>query len=48
MVILHDAIKTIQNVVFVFFFKRARSLKKQKHRLKKQVCCFFFQRVFLT
>ena len=39
MVILHDAIKTIQNSVFAFFTKKRTKtcfLKKQKTRIKKQ------------
>jgi len=36
---LHDAIKTIQNRVFVFFLKK-KNKKKQKSRLKnKQEGC---------
>jgi len=39
-VILHDGIKTIQNVFFPFSFKKNKILflsKKQKNGLKKQV-----------
>jgi len=46
MVILHDAIKTIQNSVFVFFQKRTKTCffsKKQEKRIKKakHMNCFF-------
>jgi len=43
MVKLHDAIKTIQNGVFVFFLNKKNLLlkKRQKPGLKKQVGCFF-------
>jgi len=36
-VILYDAIKTIQNVVFVFFYKKQNlfRLKKNQKRIKK-------------
>jgi len=37
MVILSDALKTIQNGVFVFFFKK----KPEKHSLKKTRWFFF-------
>jgi len=53
MVMLHDAIKTIQNGVFVFFLKSKNLFfqKKQKHpdlerNEKTQVGCFFFKLVF--
>ena len=44
MVILHDAIKTIQNGIFVFFIKEQKPVSFQKSkniRIKKQVGCFF-------
>jgi len=51
MVILHDAIKTIQNGVFPFIFKKGQtsvSLTKMFLTQKKQVGCFLFKkRVFL-
>ena len=43
MVILHDAIKTIQNGVFVFFFKNSK-----KNRIKKQAGCFFLKNGFFS
>jgi len=45
MVILHNAIKTIQNGVFVFFLKKEQKLvsfKKQKNRRVGKKT-FFFQ-----
>ena len=45
--ILHDAIETIPNGVFVFFFKRAKTCffwKKTNSDLKKQVGCFFLKK----
>ena len=51
MVILHDAIKTIQNSVLCFFIKRTKACfvsKKPKKRIKKQKTCelFFFNPFF--
>jgi len=50
MVILHDAMKTIQNSIFVFFSKQRTKtcffLKKPKNglkKIKKHVNCFFFK-----
>jgi len=43
MVTLHDAIKTIQNGVFVLFQKRTKTCffpKETKNAFKKQVGCF--------
>jgi len=55
MVILHDAIKTIENGVFAFFIKKNKNLflfKKQKSSdlkiKKKQVGCFFKNWFFST
>ena len=51
MVILHDAIKTIRNGVFVFFKKEQKPASFQKNkniRIKTQVGCFFKKRVFLN
>jgi len=57
MVVLHDALKTIQNVFFVFFLKKItktyfffgkpkkRSLKKNK---KHKVDCFFEKKGFFA
>jgi len=46
-VILHDAIKTIQNRVFVFFSnKRTKPVsfqKNEENRIKKNPCELFFQ-----
>ena len=39
MVTLHDAIETIKNGAFVFFFE-----KKQKNRMKKAGGLFFWQK----
>jgi len=52
MVMLHDAMKTIQNNVFVYFSKKRTKtcffLKTQKNGLKKQKTCeFFFKLVVL-
>jgi len=44
MVILHDAIKTIQNGAFVFFEKVQKPISLKKNGLKKQV--FFFKTSF--
>jgi len=51
MVIVHDAIKTIQNGVFPIFLKRERkpvsflkTPKKHFFKQKKQVGCFLFKR----
>jgi len=51
MVTLHDAIKTIQNGVFVLFQKRTKTCffpKETKNAFKKQVGCFKKKRVFLN
>jgi len=51
MVILHDAIKTIQKGVFVFFFKNKNLLlfnKKTKILIKKKVGCFFQNNDFFS
>jgi len=53
MVILHDAIKTIQNGIFVFLkteqnlilFKKPKTTEFKKHE-KKQVGCFFLNSCF--
>jgi len=47
MVILHDAIKTMENGIFAFFIKKEKKLYFQKtkkfgfKKTKKQVGCFF-------
>ena len=53
MVILHDAINTIKNRVFVIFIKKKKTLsfkKKQKNGLKnnKKTCELFFKTRFFS
>jgi len=40
-VILHDAIKTIHNGVFLFFLQKEQKPVTLKNKQKKQVGCFF-------
>ena len=52
MVILYDAIQTIQNSVFVFFLKKEQRpvsfQKTRKNGLKKHVNCFFLNSGFFN
>jgi len=47
MVILHDAIKAIQNGGFVFFFKNKTFFSKKRIK-RNQEDCFFKKSFFLT
>jgi len=50
MVILHNAIKTIQNGVFVFFWKKNKNLflSKNPNKKKQEGWNFFKKRIFLN